>query len=225
MAGLTSAIPIIGNLFNIGFTYIGKLVAGQYDYIRDQAAISTENANSLISSLNSLESSVNELGELDFESSEFQDSIKQISKDIFSEDNKDVRLLLDTYLGSEGGVYKVLQTIQDNTKDMADRMKAYRQLQVAQLQAEKDQISNKYATSLYESQENTNSIYAKYKGYTGINAKTVGTSIGTGVVGAAAGAALGVGAVAAGGAVAGLAGTGTIAGMLAGAGAALTTGP
>ncbi len=192
---LFSGIPIIGTVLGTIGTAVADHIAGAYDEERDRANAQTSEANKNISSLNSLNTSLSAIGDADWGTTEFYDSIESFAKEIFAEDSEDTRALLQQYLGGDTSIYDVLSRIKENTEDSAD---AYRELRLAQLKAEKAQIGNKYASQLYNSQTSTNDTYADYAGYK-MSGAGVGTGIGVGLASTAAGA--GAGALIAGGMV------------------------
>lgn len=202
VANLLSSIPVIGGLVGSIGTAVAEAIAGEYDKDRDIANAQTSQANSYISKLGSVSSSLKSIKDEEFGTSGFYDSIEAFSQEIFSEDYEETRALLEQYLGGDTSIYDVLSRIKDNTEDSAE---AYRELQLAQLKAEKAQIAGKYASQLYNAQVNTNTAYADYVGYKGDSGAEFGRGVGYTLGGAAVGA----------GAGAALAGIGTLVGVAA----------
>lgn len=188
--GLLSAIPILGGFINMGFQAWAEKKASEIDKERDNANAATERASEIISGLDEYEGKIESLGDYAFGSTESQKEVDNLLKDLYSEDGEETRKLLEQYLGED--IYGVLTKIKDNTADSAD---AYRQLQIAELQAKKDQIGQKYANSTYNASIREGKAYSAYDNYA---AKGVGNGELAGNIAGGTAAGLGLGAAAMG---------------------------
>lgn len=187
--GLLSAIPIVGGFVNMIFQSEAEKLAAKIDKERDSANAATERASKIISGLEEYEGKIESLGDYEFGSVESQKEIDNLLKDLYSEDGEETRKVLEQYLGDD--IYSVLTKIKDNTEESAE---AYRQLQIAELQAKKEQVGQKYANAIYNNSVAEGKAYSAYDNYT---AKGVGNGelIGNSIGGFAAGAGLGAAAM------------------------------
>jgi len=177
--------------------YVAEWIARNHDAGRDRANSITETANENIGKLNNISSSLENMASSEQGSAERHKLVSEFKKEIFSEDNKELRQLLQHHLGDQS-LYTVLNSIDSNTKDSKEALKA---LQVAQIKAEKAQISGKYASSFFNNKEDLGKIYSRIDNYDGLTAAIVREGLGItavgnvagGVAGAGIGAAIGAG--------------------------------
>ncbi len=200
VGNLASGIPIIGPLIGMFSTKIGEWISQGIDADRDRANVLTELANENISALENIESGIDSIGE-DVGSLASQDAVSEFMKELYSDedDSKNARALLEQYikpylteLGADN-LYDVLMDIKDGNED------AYRALQLAQIQAEKDQVANKYSSQMYSAQEDVNEAYSDYNSE--VDRKSTAAGVGAGLGTASAGFAVTMGIVAALGAI------------------------
>lgn len=177
--------------------YVAEWIARNHDAGRDRANSITETANENIGKLNNISSSLESIASSEQGSAERHKLVSEFKKEIFSEDNKELRQLLQHHLGDQS-LYTVLNSIDSNTKDSKEALKA---LQVAQIKAEKAQISGKYASSFFNNKEDLGKIYSRIDNYDGLTAAIVREGLGItavgnvagGIAGAGIGAAIGAG--------------------------------
>lgn len=224
-AGVSAAlslIPIVGSFIG---PLAGEAVAAAVDKERDKANYSTKTANENLNKLESLTSSFDQLGGTEAGSAERHKLVQEFKKDIFDADNADLRKQLQRHLGKTN-ISSLLEKIDGNTASATESLEALKKLQVAQIQAEKAQIFNKYASTMYDDNRELNETISKIEGYSGIEGSTVRDAFGITVGGAAAGAGAGALSGLAIGAAAGSGGgpVGAAIGALVGLGAGLIGG-
>ena len=210
-AGVSAAlslIPVVGSFIG---PLVGEAVAAAADEARDRANYATEKANENLNKLESLSTSFDQIKDSEQGSAERHKLVQEFRKNIFDEENADLRKQLQKHLGKTN-ISSLLESIDSNTAESGE---ALRQLQLAQIQAEKNQISDKYSSTFYEQTKEMNNIISELEDFSGYNAANVWTGIGIGAGGAAAGA--GAGALAGAGIGSIVPGLGTAIGAVVGA--------
>lgn len=205
-------IPVVGGIIA---PLVGEAIAASVDANRDAANAMTTGANRRLSKLQGLDSSLAAIGASEQGSSERHKLVQEFRKEIFDKDNIELRKQLTRHLGGKN-LATLLEQIDSNTAESTDALKA---IQIAQIQAQRTEIYNKYASQMYEDQTEINKTLAEidnagmgnFGGAVGI----VGASTGGGAAaGALAGA--GIGSVVPGLGTAIGAGVGAIVGAVAG---------
>lgn len=183
----TFAIPIFGS-------FIGEKIADavtssidrERDHINHIASVAQKN----LSGLEGLDAGIEAMAEVG--SNESINAADKFLADIYSSDNAETRAVLEQYLGDKGSLYDIVNKIKEGNEE------AYRDLKIAQLEAKKGQIINKYAGQLNKAQSKAGKAYNAYDNYAAeLNGWTVAGGAGLGLAGGA-----GVGAAAGGIAVA-----------------------
>lgn len=206
-----SLVPVIGTILG---PLAASWIAADRDKYRDEANYRTNKANKTISGMESIGAALENIGESEGGSTERHKLVQDFKKTIFDEENADLRKNLAKHLGG-ASISSLLESIDDNT---AESEEALKKLQLAQLQSQKDEIADKYASTMYQQQEEMGEILSKLDNYSGVNAGNVWGGIGIGAGATLAGAGIGA---AAGSVVPGLgtaigAGVGAIVGAISG---------
>lgn len=174
----TFAIPIFGSFIG---EKIADAVSKKIDEERDRINRKTEVAQQNLSGLRGFDSMIEAMS--DIGSNESIDAADKFLASIYSEENDKTRAVLQRYLGNDSPLYEVVEEIKNGNEE------AYRQLQIAQLEAQKGQIVNSHANQLYNLQKKTGKAYNSYDNY---SAKLNGGTIaGGGIAGMFAGAGVG----------------------------------
>lgn len=184
-----SMIPVIGSFFG---PMIAESIAAAYDKQRDQANADTKRANERLNQLSGISSYLQQIADTEQGTADRHKLVKELRKEIFDEDNKELRKVLQRHLGS-ANLSSILNSIDSNTENSA---KALKDIQIAQIQAEKAQISAKYASSVYENNQDLGYILSEVDNYDGITDEVMNENFGI-IMGS-------IGAGTAGGALAGL---------------------
>lgn len=211
-SSVISMVPVVGSFFG---PIIAESIAAAYDKQRDQANADTKRANERLNQLSGISSYLQQIADTEQGTADRHKLVKELRKELFDEDNKKLRNVLQRHLGSSN-LSSILNSIDSNTENSA---KALKDIQIAQIQAEKAQISAKYASSVYENNKDLGYILSEIDNYDGITEEVMNENFGiiTGSMGAgAAGGAL-IGAL--GGPVGAAAGAlvGLIGGIIGGA--------
>lgn len=183
-AAVVSLIPIIGSWIA---PKIAEWVSAAIDKERDEMNSITDRSNERLSGLEGISSSLQAIKEAQFGSLESQKAVEQFAKEMYStEEGNKTRELLERYLGRD--IRSVLDDINKNGEESA---KALRDIQTAQLEAQKAEITGKYASQMYRYGNDTEEAYAAMNNQSGYGADVFGAQAGVVVGGAAAGTALG----------------------------------
>lgn len=188
VAALLAVIPFgLGSLVDNVFG-ISESLAAAIDADRDAAMRAAKDAAKIIQKLDSINDNIEAIGSSEFGTADFYDSLDELLSTLYEKDNKDTRDVLDMYLGGPGKLYETIQAIKKNDEKS---LQAYKELQIAQLQAKKDQINNKYADQQYNISSAIGEKYSKFDNYSG--RPEVGGTAGLIAGGAAVGAGAGFG--------------------------------
>ena len=209
-AAVVSLIPIIGSWFA---PKIAEWISAAIDKERDEMNSITDRSNERLSGLEGITSSLQAIKEAQFGSLESQKAVEQFAKEMYStEEGNKTRELLERYLGKD--IRSVLDDINKNGEESA---KALRDIQTAQLEAQKAEITGKYASQMYQYGNDTEEAYAALNNESGYNGGVFAAQSGVVVGGAAAGAIMGLGAAAlASGPVGWIVGLGAMIGLVIG---------
>ena len=195
-AGKTAAVlamlPFgIGSLIDSAFG-ISEKIAARYDMEKDAAASAAKQSEKMISALNSMDNHLNNLENYEFGSDSFKEALNDILLNLYSDDQEETRKTLELYLGGAGELKNTIQKIQYGTEEEAKA--ALRQLKVAELEAKKQEITDKYATQSYNNNVNIADKFARVNNYEGENhfGEVAGGAVAGGAAGAATGATAGV---------------------------------
>lgn len=193
IGGMMSAIPIVGGLIDFGFTRLSEKIASDFDKERDQANDATSTATKTMEQLSSISSEMSSVQEaINGTDSERADAINELKQSIYSKDNTEGRETLERFLGGSSKLSEKLNIIASASSTTAEKISAYHDLQVAEIQAQKSQVIDKYASQLYESDQNLEDAFTNYNDYSGVDGSSIGAGIGVGVAGATAGALVGL---------------------------------
>ena len=212
VSAAVSLIPFLG-------TFLGPLAgeawASNVDKQRDIANAMTSGANRRLTKLRGLTSSLNAIGASEQGSAERHKLVQEFRREIFDKDNVELRKILSRHLGNQS-ITTLLEQIDSNTAESSEALKT---IQLAQIQAEKTQIYNKYASALFEDQKEINKIVAKLDHVNSYDAGmgtaiVGGTTAAGGATGVLAGAGIGASVGAAGGPIG--AATGALIGLIVG---------
>lgn len=209
-----SVVPVLGMFAPM----IAEAIAADVDKRRDTANAMTAGANKRLSRLQGLTSSLSAIGATESGSIERHKLVQQFKREIFTKENEDLRKLLTRHLGSQN-LSTLLTNIESNTEKSTEALKA---IQVAQIEAEKAEVYNKYASNLYETQTEMSKVLAELDDAQYNSGMGWGAGAAMAGAGIAAGAAAGAGIGAASGSVApGIgtaigAGVGALMGIIAG---------
>lgn len=181
--GASAAIAMIPFIGSALAPFVGEWITSAIDRERDRANHDTKVANENISKISSISSALESIKDSGVGSADRNKAIEAFSKEIFSSENKETRELIEKHLGGNRSIYAVLQDINSNTEETAAA--AMRELEIAQIQAEKAQVGGKYASQLYENQEAINETSSKIDDYSGwLEGNTIGTMAGVYTAGA-----------------------------------------
>lgn len=193
VSAILALIPFgIGSFFD-NIIGIGEKIAGSIDKARDIANKAAKDAAKMLQKLDSINNNIENIGHAQFGSAEFNDGITELLSTLYETDNKDLRKTLDLYLGGPGSLYDTIEAIKKNDEKS---LEAYKKLQLAQLEAKKAQIPNKYADQFQDLSETMGTQYSRFDHYNGKpSAGGVAADVGVALGGAAVGTGIAVGSM------------------------------
>ncbi len=142
-AAISFGLPIIGSFIGPA---VAEGIAAEYDKQRDYANAETERATELTSKLEGISSKIQDIGASEMASGERHKLVREFRKEIFSDENLDLRKSLQNHLGNKN-ISEILDSIDSNTESSVESLK---ELQQAQIHAEMGQVHSKYATQMFE---------------------------------------------------------------------------
>lgn len=146
-----SLIPFFGSIIG---PWVAESIAQGIDKERDEIHAATNKANERLSRLQSLDTLLSQVSGTEQGSADRHKIVQELKEKIFDPDNKELQQQLQLHLGKEN-LFRVLDDIEKNTSGTEE---ALQKIQLAQLEAEKAQIYDKYATELYEKQQELNNV-------------------------------------------------------------------
>ena len=185
-SAVISMLPFLGSVIG---PIVGESVAARIDMQRDMINYSSKKSTENLNILKGIDNSLEQIQSTEANSLERSKAVKEFKTQIFDEENKNLRKMLQKHLGNDN-LSSILNSINSNTSESVEAMK---KLQIAQIRAEKEQIANKYASTDYEQTQELGDLLSQYEKYEGAgHADTVGSHIGIGIgTGAGAGALAG----------------------------------